>query len=110
MGDLKKHIVFKTITLLIAIAFLIPSAVKFSHIFTHHTHKVCEGEQTTHIHKVDIDCDFYKFKLNNNYLNVVAYNSSFQLSEPYKIKYFTYKFLYNHRTLSFSLRGPPFLV
>lgn len=107
MQQVKEHIAFKSITLLITLMVLAPSAVKFTHIFTHHTHEVCKGYESTHIHKVDFDCDFHKFKLNNNYLHALAYNSFFKQSQHYKIQSLTYKFLNNRQPLSFSLRGPP---
>jgi len=106
----KEHIVFRIITLFIAALFLVPSAVKFAHIFTHHTHEVCNDYSTTHIHKVDIDCDFYKFKLNKNFtyafFNVDLFlekNESQQIASQYH-------FLSKYQRLQASLRGPPSLI
>jgi hypothetical protein len=110
MGNLKEHIAFKIITLALVISIVIPSIVKFSHVFTHHDHKVCLGEKSTHIHEVDLDCDFHKFKLNNSYYTFVQYQNLFHVTPHRKISTLTYKFLNNHQRLSFSLRGPPFLV
>lgn len=110
MGNLKEHITFKIITLALVISIVIPSVVKFSHVFTHHEHKVCLGEKSTHIHEVDLDCDFHKFKLNNSYYPPLDYQSLFCETPYYKLSFLTYKFLNNHQPLSFSLRGPPILV
>ncbi|GAA4898076.1 hypothetical protein GCM10023311_23590 [Flaviramulus aquimarinus] len=110
MKLLKEHIAFKIFTLVLTVTLLVPSAVKFAHIFSHHEHEVCNGNPKTHFHKLDVDCEFYKFKLNsqfytaNEYVEFTVYNSY------YKINKLTYNFLNNHRQLSFSLRGPPCLV
>ena len=110
MVNLKEHIAFKFITLALVISIVIPSIVKFSHVFTHHEHKVCLGEKSTHIHKVDLDCDFHKFKLNNSYYTSFEYQNLFCVTPYYKVSILTYKFLNKHQPLSFSLRGPPTLV
>lgn len=106
----KEHIIFKIITLVIAVVFLVPSAVKFAHIFTHHTHEVCKGYETTHIHKIDIDCDFYKFQLNKNFayswFNIdlfIEKNESLQIKSQYH-------FLSKYQRLQTALRGPPVLI
>jgi len=107
---IKEHIAFKIITLFIAAVFLVPSAVKFAHIFTHHTHEVCKGYESTHIHKVDIDCDFNKFNLNKNF---TFFNFNIDLflekSVPQKI-ISQYHFLSEYQRLQTSLRGPPAII
>ena len=107
MSNLKDHIAFKIITLALVISIVIPSIVKFSHVFTHHEHKVCLGEKSTHIHEIDLDCDFHKFKLNNRYYKFFEYQNLFYATSHYKVSTLTYKFLNNNQPLSFSLRGPP---
>lgn len=110
MKTVKEHIVFKIITLLIAVVFLVPSALKFAHIFTHHTHEVCEGYETTHIHKVDLDCDFYKFKLNKNFTYSFYNIDLFEEKNESKQIASQYHFLSKYQRLQTSLRGPPFLI
>jgi hypothetical protein len=110
MGDITQKTNFRVATFILMIALLLPSAVKFSHIFSHNQHEICNGENQTHLHKSDIDCNFYKFKLNTNFYSLFEY---FEM--PFKVSYFKidralYFFLNNHRPLSFSLRGPPALV
>lgn len=110
MQQVKKHIVFKLFTLFVATILLVPTAVKFTHAFTHHNHKVCKGYQTTHIHKVDLDCDFYKFKLTNNFIycqfNFDFFIEKFQLQDIIS----QYHFLSEYQRLQTSLRGPPQLI
>ncbi|MFD1162998.1 hypothetical protein [Hwangdonia seohaensis] len=110
MQSIKEHIAFKVITLCIAALFLVPSAVKFAHIFTHHTHEVCEGYNTTHIHKVDVDCDFYKFKLNKNFTYSFFYVDLFLEQIDTQQIASQYYFLSKYQRLQTSLRGPPTLI
>ena len=112
MSQAKEHIIFKSLTMLLVITLMFPSAIKLSHVFTHHNHKhdICKGEKTTHLHTLDLDCDFYKFQINKPFIFSKTYTHKI-LSEPNrKVLNLTYKFLINHRPLSFSLRGPPILV
>ncbi|WP_341214874.1 hypothetical protein [uncultured Wocania sp.] len=110
MQHVKQHIVFKGITLFIAVVFLVPSVIKFAHVFSHHTHKVCKGYDTTHIHKVDIECDFYKFKLNNNFTySFFNIDLFLEKNEPQQIAS-QYYFLSKYQRLQTSLRGPPSLI
>ena len=62
-----KDILFKYLAILIVCFVLTPSAVKLSHAFSHsnHTHDICLGEKQTHLHALDFDCEFYKFKISN---------------------------------------------
>lgn len=110
MHKIKEHIISKLITLVLALVLLVPTLYKFGHIFAHHEHDICKGEKATHLHEINTDCDLHKFKLNNHYYFSIAYQELFHETAIYKIPVLTYKFLNNHRPLSFSLRGPPALV
>lgn len=110
MQIIKEHIIFRVLTVMLALTLFVPSAVKFAHIFEHHTHKICLGGDNTHIHKIDLDCEFNKFNLNNHFLTSINYEGLLETSYFQKAYPLTYKFLNNHRQLSFSLRGPPVLV
>ncbi|GAA3589174.1 hypothetical protein GCM10022396_03080 [Flavivirga amylovorans] len=110
MYQIKQHTVFKIITFLLVVTLLVPTVVKFAHVFSHHEHEVCLGEAKTHLHEIDLDCEFYKFKLSNQYLHLFEYDDIINISSYFKIPILIYKFLNNHRQLSFSLRGPPVLV
>ena len=107
MNHIKQHIIFKIITLLLVVSLLIPTVVKFTHIFSHHEHEVCLGEKTTHLHELDLDCSFYKFKLNNNvtfsFFNVDLISPQEEQFEILSL----YSFLSKYQRLHFSLRGPP---
>ncbi|SFD37934.1 hypothetical protein [Algibacter pectinivorans] len=106
----KEHIVFKLLTVVLVLTLLIPAAVKFAHVFEHHNHKVCLGENSTHIHEVDLDCEFQKFSITHHFKLTVEFIEFFKTLTPTCNFNVTYKFLNNYRPLSFSLRGPPALV
>ena len=97
---------------MLVLAVLLPSVVKLTHAFTHHTHEVCEfdNESTTHFHESDIDCDFYKFKLTENQFFIVfKYEKSLktlQLTQKQE-HYISFN---NYQQLTRFLRGPPQLV
>ncbi|MGJ8593588.1 MAG: hypothetical protein ACSHXF_13635 [Aquaticitalea sp.] len=101
---------FKIATLMVAIALLVPSAVTFSHIFSHHHHEICNGEPQTHIHKSDIDCDFYKFKLSASYTIPSISYEFIPVEDNHAINQTVYAFLSEYQRLHFSLRGPPQLI
>lgn len=110
MNGIKEHIAFKITTLFLVAALLVPTAVKFTHTFSHHKHEVCKNGNSTHIHKVDLDCDFHKFQLNSHLFFHFRSTHVMRPTLHTKISILIYNFFYNHRQLSFSLRGPPVLV
>ncbi|PIB32607.1 hypothetical protein BFP78_09030 [Gaetbulibacter sp. 5U11] len=96
--------------MVLLLAVMLPSAVKFTHVFENHKHEVCLDNITSHMHKTDVECEFYKFKLNTQFypffeITLIDIEDNFL-----KITNTLYNFNYNHQQLSFSLRGPPFLV
>ncbi|MDO7172813.1 hypothetical protein [Mariniflexile sp. AS56] len=110
MQKTKEHIAFKTATLLVVLFLLIPTATKFAHIFSHHKHDICLGEKSTHLHEINTDCDFYKFKLSHSY-TFTFFN--IELISPKEITLDSisqYQFLSKFQRLQTALRGPPSLV
>ncbi len=101
--------IFKNfIALSLTIAVALPSFVKLSHTFNHHTHEVCEGDSSLHFHKLDVDCEFYKFKLNNNY-EVIDLDIEIFTIEIFDTNLISHKsFLKNKIRLNRFQRGPPF--
>ncbi len=106
----KEHIIFKLLTMLLVLTLLVPSAVKLAHVFEHHEHEVCQGGDTTHIHKVDLDCEFQKFQLNNNFTFSDITFEVFQCNKNSKAIISQYNFISNYQRLHFSLRGPPSII
>ena len=110
MKQIKEHIIFKLITLVLVLSLFVPTVVKFNHVFVHHTHKVCLDDTTTHIHKVDLDCEFHKFQLNQNFTFNQTYLQLFSPQEKDIEIVSQYNFLSKYQRLHFSLRGPPALI
>ena len=107
MQFLREHIIFRFFAIALAFTLVLPSAVKFAHAFNHSKHLVCIGTSTTHLHKLDLDCKFYDFKLTHNY---VLSDSEFNLFVPKSVcleSTTEYVFLNTYQQLHFSLRGPP---
>ncbi|MBU2928905.1 hypothetical protein [Winogradskyella psychrotolerans] len=101
--------IFKTLAFLLVLAVLLPSAVKLSHVFTHHTHKVCENDQSldTHFHEADVECNFYKFKLTNNlFLVINNYELASTKTAVTQLPSY-YTSLKNYHYLISFVRGPP---
>ncbi|AUS04068.1 hypothetical protein C1A40_00580 [Tamlana carrageenivorans] len=107
----RQHIIFRIFTLYIVAMLTLPALTKCIHIFEHHNHIVCENEDTTHIHQVDLDCDFQKFQI---FTNFTPLNLSFCLKGPKEkhgpIVSSGYDFLSKFQSLHFSLRGPPYFT
>ena len=111
MHQIKNHIIFKWFTFILVLTLITPTLVKFGHVFEDHIHEVCTNNQQTHLHTLDIDCEFYKFKTSNSltlpHFNFDVLNTN---SESKTITGWLYNYKYNHKQLPFSLRGPPYLM
>lgn len=110
MNNYKQHITFRVATLFIVVCLVLPSVVKFTHIFAHHEHEVCLGENQSHLHELDMDCEFYKFNLSHNfYFEIDDFKIDFIIpSQTLNTKYHAY--LKSHQQLPTYLRGPPYLM
>ena len=110
MQNVKRHIAFKILSILLLVSILTPSVVKLTHVFENHKHEVCLDAQTTHFHTLDLECEFYKFKVNNTFtfsafnIEIVATKKA---QKPIASQY---SFTSYYQPLAFSLRGPPQLV
>jgi len=90
---------------------LVPSVVKFSHALTNHEHEVCTDKyQAHHFHNIDVDCEFYKFKLSNGLYTELEGYSLTNSTLNYKPTLSYHKFLKSHQHSKTYLRGPPSLM
>lgn len=111
MKNHKQHIAFRITTFLIVACLILPSVVKFSHIFAHHKHEVCLGENQSHLHELDLDCEFYKFNLSNSFYFNIEEDFNLSMNLPSQLLNTEYNsFLKSHQQLSTYLRGPPYLM
>ncbi|MCB0398789.1 MAG: hypothetical protein KDD26_04035 [Winogradskyella sp.] len=103
----------KLLALVLILAVLLPSAVKLTHVFNHHNHEVCTNDDIggdTHFHKLDVDCEFYKFKLNTNYYSGFYTFETIIQNNFSKLNACVYLFLRTHQQNTSHLRGPPTLA
>lgn len=107
LQSIKQHIGFKVATLTLVLVLLVPTAVKFIHVFNHHRHEICNGEYQTHLHTLDLDCSFQKFKLTNPFTIPVFSVDIFIPKQNHENIVAHYLFLSEFQHLHFSLRGPP---
>ncbi|WP_299781176.1 hypothetical protein [uncultured Formosa sp.] len=110
MSKLKKHIVFKFFTLVLVLTLLTPTLVKFNHVFEHHHRELCHGEQQTHLHTANVDCEFYKFQLNHLFTIPEFIANTPLVEENHQLIASQYYFLSDYQQLHFSLRGPPICI
>ena len=110
MQEIKGHIIFKTLTIVLVISLITPTLVKFTHVFENHEHEVCISKEQTHLHTLDLDCEFYKFKVNNTFTFKIASLSLLPIVNNHKVFSSQYQFISEYQRLSFALRGPPQLV
>ena len=110
MQYIKEHIIFKTLTIVLVISLITPTLVKITHVFEDHKHEVCLGEQLAHLHTLDLECEFYKFKINNTFTFKVLHYNLLSIINNHKTFNSQYQFISEYQRLSFALRGPPQLV
>lgn len=95
--------------IVLILAVLIPSVVKLTHAFNHHHHMVCVDDlnHSTHFHQLDLDCDFYKFKLSNQFYFESNHKTLQDNEDNFKIIASQYQFVSDYQKLQTALRGPP---
>lgn len=103
---------FKVLSLVLILAVLLPTVVKLSHVFVHHKHEVCKNESNgkTHFHELDVDCEFYKFKLTQQFFFKQKAVELCSTEDNFKITVSQYEFISKFQKLQTSLRGPPQLI
>ena len=106
----RKHIIYKVSVIILVIALLTPSLVKFSHVFENHIHKVCKNPQKFHFHEYNVDCDFYNFKLNTPFSSASIDNQLLDIVNNHQRVFLKYHFFNGKKHLHFSRRGPPQLI
>lgn len=90
-----------------AVLILLPPVVSFSHIFTDHSHKLCDNYAEHHYHAKSIDCELHKFH-KNPALSISFPKYILVPDEHTQEEIFDYyQFLNEYEPLNFYLRGPP---
>lgn len=91
-------------------ALLTPSVVKLHHLFEDHAHAICVNPQDTHWHEIDLDCEFYKFKLNTQFTHSVTTVDLLVTKDHYEPCLAQDDLLTTSSVSQFYLRGPPQLI
>ena len=106
----KVHLGYRIWAFALVLCLILPIGVKITHLFQDHDHDVCVVQNQTHFHEVDLDCEFYKFKINHNSL-FEFFNFELKPITEVETSIITYySFIKSHKQLSSSLRGPPVLA
>lgn len=104
----KQHKIVVILSLLLVVSLLVPSAVKLAHVFEDHKHEVCLDNSSTHLHTLDLDCEFYKFKISSQLFHKFKNVNFINIEDNHGITDSQYHFISQYQRLQFSLRGPPF--
>jgi hypothetical protein len=110
VNQIKEHIICKFSIVILVIALLTPSFVKFFHVFENHSHQVCKNNQKTHFHEFDLDCEFYKFKLNTKSSPLYQAVDLLNIEDNFLPISSKYQLAKSNTLLYFSLRAPPELA
>ncbi len=106
-----KHILLKSLALILVVTVLLPVTVKAMHVFENHKHDVCtEKTSDHHLHQIDLDCEFYKIKLNNSLSFSVFSYTLLEVKNNHKPILSQYQFISSYQRLGIVLRGPPQFV
>ncbi|QYA26577.1 hypothetical protein G3I01_14050 [Gramella sp. MT6] len=90
-----------------AVLILLPGIISFSHIFSEHSHKLCDNYAEHHYHSKSLDCDLHKFSKKSVYhFTATEYLLVSEITEVKEI-FDYYSFLNEFEPLHFDLRGPP---
>ncbi|MEP5254077.1 MAG: hypothetical protein ABJQ39_03380 [Winogradskyella arenosi] len=102
----------KPLAVVLVLAVLFPSAIKLTHVFSHRSHKVCkvDGNKKTHFHESDLNCDFYKFQLNNTQFFVSSNYDLLEEAITEKTYFSHYISFEDYQHLSRFDRGPPVVI
>lgn len=111
MHQLRQHIIFRISTIFLALILLLPAAINFVHNIEHnHQFELCDNPHDVHLHKLEKECDFCKFKVSQDYHNIAINYKIVKSVISTECFYTLYSYQYNYQHVSFSLRAPPSLV
>ena len=87
--------------------FMAPTVINITHVFSGHSHEICEHYADEHVHTKNLDCELYQFQKNSALsINVQEYTPEISLFNKVQLPDF-YENLSNYIKLPFELRGPP---
>ena len=103
-----KNIIQLLAATIFSLALLLPTAVKFAHIFEGHEHRACT-DLSTHLHENQLECSICDFHFSIFNFTPQQF-SEFSISHSFK-SVETYYLLpeFSKKTTHYLLRGPPAL-
>ncbi len=107
MLQIKEHFASKILVVVLTIVLVTPIFVKLNHIFEDHKHEFCKTPYTNHFHELEIDCEFYDFRLNTEFNYSYTLVDIPVLTEITQSIISQYHFVSDYQQLQFSLTGPP---
>lgn len=105
-----KKLITSFVSLTLIATILAPSFVKLSHAIFEHQELTCVDTSISHVHEVEFDCEFQKFKLSPQTLIEFPEITKISTIEIDNQSYDRYVFLSYFQELPFALRGPPSVV
>jgi len=108
MQNNRLHPITRFFSLLAIVVLLFPMVVKSAIILEEHHHDICiDDVADSHLHIKDLHCELYKFIAFTSFISFDSDDELIIRGSITKSIIQNYNFLHNHRSLSFSLRGPP---
>ena len=107
MSWFKEKLLFPLCAVLLVASILSPYAIKIVHGLYEHQETKCISYGELHIHEVELDCDFQKFKLTTQFYPVFFDDLNVFRSTSQEQDDKHYNFLTKFQQFHFNLRGPP---
>ncbi|MFS4457156.1 hypothetical protein [Maribacter sp. 2304DJ31-5] len=103
----KKRIGKNIAALLLFVAIMMPTAIRFFHIFEGHEHVSCK-EVSTHIHQDVPDCHICDYHMASFNYHIIEYPNLLQPTIPVKINEdFSSLLFHSFKITNTQLRAPP---
>lgn len=103
----KEKLLFPLCAIILIAGIFTPYAIKIVHGIYEHKEFKCASHGELHIHEVEFDCDFQKYKLTTQFYPVFYEDIDSPKLEARKLDDNHYAFLSKYQQLHFNLRGPP---
>jgi hypothetical protein len=103
----KERCISSVLAFLVIACLGLPSLTAWTHAFSDHQDQKCTDSTTLHIHKVEGDCAFLKFKPAPQFYFTITGPRIFYPALAKSPIRTTYRFVPTIKSIHFLLRGPP---
>ncbi len=107
MNTDKNRVLGNSLTTILIVALLFPSAFNFFHLYSHHDHGHCTETTQAHFHEVSLDCELCDLQITPA---VTIYSLEITDTKIFNFnpRISSYNLLISkYQQLHFNLRGPP---